>query len=143
MEKVKKKKKKKRSFFSQTCLSLSTVHLYCHCLTVEESEAHVLWYGDSVGAGTGTLLGGSTDQIFSQGAPWFCHMEPDFSPAVLASFVLFSISLKETENVQAQFCKKIETSHIRDWYKMKKYCVAFKYSYVEIAHICFAFCFNI
>lgn len=39
------KRRKKRSFFGQTRSSPHTVHLYCHCLIMEKSEAHVavLW----------------------------------------------------------------------------------------------------
>lgn len=49
------------------CVSLSTVRFYCHCLTVEESEAP--WCVDSGAAATRAMLGASVDQIFFSRGP--------------------------------------------------------------------------
>lgn len=60
-------KEEKKLFISVKHVRASKLFIfYCHCLTVEESEAHVavLWFGDSVG--TNTLMGSFTVS-FSQG----------------------------------------------------------------------------
>lgn len=71
MEKVKKKEKKKKKFLQSNMFKpqySSFVLPLPDSGGIWGSCSRVLWYGDSGGAGTGMLLGGSTDQIFSQGA---------------------------------------------------------------------------
>lgn len=79
----------------------------------------VLWFGDSGGVGTRMLLGGSTGQIFSQGALCDAKWSQSFegSSSVLCSFWHFPKGKrKRTSSVLQKTCK---SSHIQDWYDIK------------------------